>query len=73
MPLVNRYMLPSEQESVYIDPALLQETTPKPTTITRPAQHLEQSKLLGMTIGLLGLASVSYTHLRAHETRHELV
>ena len=53
-------MLPSEQESVYIDPALLQETTPKPTTITRPAQHLEQSKLLGMTIGLLGLAYLGY-------------
>ncbi|WP_278380458.1 short-chain fatty acid transporter [Pseudoalteromonas distincta] len=60
MPLVNRYMLPSEQESVYIDPALLQETTPKPTTITRPAQHLEQSKLLGMAIGLLGLAYLGY-------------
>ena len=60
MPLVNRYMLPSEQESVYIDPALLQEIAPKLTTITRPAQHLEQSKLLGMGIGFMGLAYLSY-------------
>ena len=60
MPLVNRYMLPSEKDSVYIDPSLLENTPPDKVTITRPAQHLEQSKLLGMGIGLLGLAYLGY-------------
>ncbi|MGB1301562.1 MAG: TIGR00366 family protein, partial [Pseudoalteromonas tetraodonis] len=60
MPLVNRYMLPNEKDSVYIDPSLLENTPPDKVTITRPAQHLEQSKLLGMGIGLLGLAYLGY-------------
>ena len=60
MPLVNRYMLPSEKDSVYIDPSLLKNTLADKVTITRPAQHLEQSKLLGMSIGLLGLAYLGY-------------
>ena len=60
MPLVNRYMLPSEKDSVYIDPSLLKNTLADKVTITRPAQHLEQSKLLGMGIGLLGLAYLGY-------------
>ncbi|MEM7150147.1 MAG: TIGR00366 family protein [Pseudomonadota bacterium] len=60
MPLVNRYMLPSEKDSVYVDPSLLENTPPDKVTITRPAQHLEQSKLLGMGIGLLGLAYLGY-------------
>jgi short-chain fatty acids transporter len=60
MPLVNRYMLPNEKDSVYVDPSLLENTPPDKVTITRPAQHLEQSKLLGMGIGLLGLAYLGY-------------
>ncbi len=60
MPLVNRYMLPNEKDSVYIDPSLLENTPPDKVAITRPAQHLEQSKLLGMGIGLLGLAYLGY-------------
>ncbi|KPH89584.1 short-chain fatty acid transporter [Pseudoalteromonas undina] len=60
MPLVNRYMLPSEKDSVYIDPSLLKNNLADKVTITRPAQHLEQSKLLGMGIGLLGLAYLGY-------------
>jgi short-chain fatty acids transporter len=60
MPLVNRYMLPNEKDSVYIDPSLLENTPPDKVTITRPAQHLEQSKLLGMGIGLIGLAYLGY-------------
>ena len=60
MPLVNRYMLPSEKDSVYIDPSLLENTPPDKVAITRPAQHLEQSKLLGMGIGLIGLAYLGY-------------
>ena len=60
MPLVNRYMLPSEKDSVYIDPSLLKNTLADKVTITRPAQHLEQSKLLGTGIGLIGLAYLGY-------------
>ncbi|WP_377113030.1 short-chain fatty acid transporter [Pseudoalteromonas sp. M58] len=60
MPLVNRYMLPSEKDSVYIDPSLLENTLTDKVAITRPAQHLEQSKLLGMGIGLIGLAYLGY-------------
>ena len=60
MPLVNRYMLPSEKDSVYVDPSLLENTPPDKVTITRPAQHLEHSKLLGMGIGILGLAYLGY-------------
>jgi len=60
MPLVNRYMLPSEKDSVYLDPSLLKNTLADKVTITRPAQHLEQSKLLGMGIGLIGLAYLGY-------------
>ena len=65
MPLVNRYMLPSAEESVYIDPALLKSTSPAIINITRPAQHLEQSKLLGITIGVLGLTYLGYYFLVA--------
>lgn len=60
VPLVNRYMLPSDNDSVYIDPTLLNTRTPATSKITRPSQHLEQSKLLGMGIGLMGLAYLSY-------------
>jgi short-chain fatty acids transporter len=60
MPLVNRYMLPSEKNSIFIDPSLLEDASPKYLNITRPAQYLEQSKLLGTFMGLVGLAYLAY-------------
>ncbi|TMP11695.1 short-chain fatty acid transporter [Pseudoalteromonas sp. S3178] len=60
MPLVNRYMLPSGKNSVYVDPALIKESPAHNESITRPAQHLEHSKLLGIAIGLLGLCYLAY-------------
>ena len=60
MPLVNRYMLPSDKNSVYVDPALIKESPAHNENITRPAQHLEHSKLLGIAIGLLGLCYLAY-------------
>jgi len=60
MPLVNRYMLPSDKNSVYVDPALIKESPKHNENITRPAQHLEHSKLLGIAIGLLGLCYLAY-------------
>ncbi|KPZ56005.1 short-chain fatty acid transporter [Pseudoalteromonas sp. P1-25] len=60
MPLVNRYMLPSDKNSVYVDPALIKEIPANNENVTRPAQHLEHSKLLGIAIGLLGLCYLAY-------------
>ncbi|TVU68418.1 MULTISPECIES: short-chain fatty acid transporter [Cobetia] len=56
MPLVNRAMMPFENESVYVDPALLEE---KPTVVSdqpRPAERLENSPILAWVIGLFGIA-----------------
>ena len=55
MPLVNRYMLPSTADSIYVDKNLLAEPTPKPDNVARPADKIEHSKLLGLSVGLLGL------------------
>lgn len=60
MPLVNRYMLPSDKNSVYVDPALIKEPPPVYEKITRSAQHLEHTKLLGISIGLLGLCYLGF-------------
>lgn len=58
VPLVNRLMMPDEANSVYIDPALLEE--PIKETVDkkdiRPAARLENSRILAMLIGFAGLA-----------------
>ncbi|WP_342560189.1 short-chain fatty acid transporter [Psychrobacillus sp. FSL W7-1457] len=57
VPLLNRWMMPSKEDTFSIDPALLEEekieekSTEKPT----PAQRLEGSYILTGLIGLLGL------------------
>src|SRR5450756_2021069 len=33
----------------------------------------EEAELLNLGLGIVSLVAVSYTHLRAHETRHDLV
>lgn len=55
VPLVNRLMLPDEQESVYIDAALLDDEPPPSTLATRPAEHLENSVTLAWLVGIPGL------------------
>lgn len=56
VPLVNRAMMPSEADSVYIDPALLDaDDTAKPDTRT-PAEFLETTPVLSMLIGAAGAA-----------------
>ena len=60
MPLVNRYMLPSETDSVYVDPAKLDDETKQTATPTRPAEVIEHSRLLGMGIGAVGLGYLFY-------------
>ncbi len=57
VPLLNRWMMPSKEETFAIDPSLLEEepveekSTEKPT----PAQRMENSYLLTILVGLLGL------------------
>ncbi|XKE45888.1 short-chain fatty acid transporter [Halomonas organivorans] len=55
VPLFNRLMLPSERESVYIDPQLLDEQTEPRGRITRPAERLENSLTLAWLVGIPGL------------------
>ncbi len=55
VPLVNRLMLPDENESVYIDPKLLEEDQDTRVRITRPAERLENSVTLAWLVGIPGL------------------
>jgi len=57
VPLVNRLMLPPEDESVYVDPELLKEPEEDPTlTVDRPADRLENSRLIAWVVGFAGIA-----------------
>ncbi|MCA0919440.1 short-chain fatty acid transporter [Pseudooceanicola nanhaiensis] len=57
VPLVNRMMLPSEADSVFVDPALLEEKEVKQPEVMTPAERLQNSMIL---TGLIGLAGVAY-------------
>lgn len=56
VPLLNRLMMPPEDESIYVDPKLLAEQAPPPPVVNTPAARLEQSRLLTGLIGIAGLA-----------------
>jgi len=62
VPLVNRLMMPREDESVYIDPEILKaeeelaKAEQADDKIERPADRLETSKLLSLLVGFGGLA-----------------
>jgi short-chain fatty acids transporter len=60
MPLVNRYMLPSKKDSVFVEKDKLCDPLPVQIIATRPAEKMEHSRLLGLSIGLLGLTYLSY-------------
>lgn len=60
VPLVNRFMLPSEEDSVYVDPAKLEDLPPVDTSNVRPADYLENSRLLAWTVGGAGLVYLAY-------------
>lgn len=56
VPLVNRAMMPREEEAVFVDPALLEEaplTRPESPT---PAERLENSMALSLLVGAAGAA-----------------
>ena len=56
IPLVNRLMLPPESESIIVDSAKLQDDALPSETNERPADKLENSKVLGLLVGFAGLA-----------------
>ena len=57
VPLVNRMMLPDEKESIYVDPELLKEPEEDTSQTTdRPADKLENSRIIAWLIGFAGLA-----------------
>ncbi|MFZ8169344.1 short-chain fatty acid transporter [Alteromonas macleodii] len=56
IPLVNRLMLPPESESIIVDSAKLKDEALPSATNERPADKLENSKVLGLLVGFAGLA-----------------
>lgn len=56
VPLVNRLMLPKPAESVYVDPAKLQDEPPPLSSSDRPADKLENSMVLALLVGFAGIA-----------------
>ncbi|WNF22857.1 short-chain fatty acid transporter [Mesobacillus jeotgali] len=63
LPLVNRMMMPSKDQTVTVDPALLeadfQAATIEQGAMT-PAEKLENSKIISLMIGILGLVFLFY-------------
>lgn len=58
VPLINRAMLPTPDESVYVDPKQLEEAEPPVAKGDTPADRMEGSRILTWLIGLSGLASL---------------
>ncbi|SFC06301.1 short-chain fatty acids transporter [Marinospirillum celere] len=56
VPLVNRLMMPEEKDRVYVDESKLIDEPEMDTEITRPAEHLENSRTLAWLVGFAGLA-----------------
>jgi short-chain fatty acids transporter len=56
VPLVNRLMLPKDADSLYVDPAKLQDEPLPQSGADRPADKLENSLLLALLVGLAGIA-----------------
>lgn len=56
VPFVNRAMMPREEDSVYIDPALLAEDIAKRPDASTPAERMENSYVLSILVGAAGIA-----------------
>jgi len=55
VPLVNRWMLPDDKDSVYVEADMLADEKPRNGLATRPAEHLENSVTLAWLVGIPGL------------------
>lgn len=66
VPIINRLMVPPKDKAFVIDPALLKDNesleaaTIEATSAITPADRLENSQLLSILIGLLGLSFLVY-------------
>jgi len=61
VPLLNRWMMPKKEDTFVVDPALLVETVEKEETgDLTPASKMENSYLLSILIGALGLVYLGY-------------
>lgn len=64
IPIVNRLMMPSKEQTVTIDPIVLQEEVPLAATVEKvdmtPAERLENSRIVSLSIGGLGLVFLFY-------------
>ncbi|WP_428909788.1 short-chain fatty acid transporter [Niallia sp. Krafla_26] len=63
IPIINRLSMPSKEQTITVDPALLQDDI-QAATIEKealtPADKLENSKLISLLIGLVGLVFLFY-------------
>src|SRR5699024_1015153 len=63
VPLLNRLMMPKKEDTITVDPKLLVdpivEALPAKSEMT-PAERLENSWILSMVIGLVGIAFIVY-------------
>lgn len=55
VPLVNRMMLPPADESVYVERAKIADEVAVSTVNERPADYLENSRILALLVGIPGL------------------
>lgn len=63
LPILNRFMHPSKEETVTIGPALLKDetTSSEPTTSDMtPAERIENSRIVSLVTALLGVAFLAY-------------
>ncbi|NKE04557.1 short-chain fatty acid transporter [Mesobacillus selenatarsenatis] len=63
LPLVNRLMMPSKDQTVTVDPVLLEadvQAAALEQGAMTPAEKLENSKIISMLIGILGLVFLFY-------------
>ncbi|MCU5785526.1 short-chain fatty acid transporter [Alloalcanivorax marinus] len=60
VPVINRLMLPPERDSVFADPKAIQDPEVPDVTPSRPAEHLENSRVLAWLIGFSGVAYAVY-------------
>ncbi|MBI44345.1 MAG: short chain fatty acid transporter [Oceanospirillales bacterium] len=60
VPLINRLMLPSQDESIIADPARIRDPEVEEVVISRPADRLENSRILAWLVGFSGVAYAIY-------------
>ncbi|WP_349407652.1 short-chain fatty acid transporter [Pseudalkalibacillus sp. SCS-8] len=62
LPVVNSLMMNSKENAYYIDPSVLKDTDVHAAAVEAdtPAEKMENSKILSLLIGLLGLAFIIY-------------